>query len=283
MNRADNNTYMFPVAPPFDIAYRNESVSHPVGPHTHNAAEIYFTLTDLPDVLLNDTVSAVPAGTVLIIPAFCIHQLYHETGETYERFILSINSEWVKNLFCDNSSDYSYLYNSPEPVLLFPDKNQKKELVRRFNGLLSLPDKTTPGALIDFLKLFDIIHTAVHDTAKPVISSLPVSSAQQKVNRMISYLQDHIQENISITDLSEYFHLNSDYLARLFKNHMHISLGKYIILLKISVAEDLLREGKSVTEVQEILAFSSYAHFFKTFQKITGISPSRYRKQYHSS
>lgn len=283
MNRTKTDTYMFPVAPPFDIAYRKEYVSHPVGPHTHNAAEVYFTLNDLPDVLLNDTVSAVPAGTVIIIPAFCIHQLYHEPGLTYERYILSINTEWIRSLFCDSSTDYSYLYDNTTPILFFPDKRQKKELIRCLNESLNISDRTTPEALILFLQLFKLIHSAVLSIGTPGKSRLPVSSAQQKVNRMIAYLQEHIHENIGITGLAEYFYLNPDYLARLFKDHMHISLGKYITLLKISAAETMLRDGKSVTEVQEALAFSSYAHFFRTFQKTTGISPSRYRKQYHSS
>ena len=40
--------------------------------------------------------------------------------------------------------------------------------------------------------------------------------------------------------------------------------------------------GKTVAEAQEILGFSSYAYFFRTFQKITGISPSKYRKLHKS-
>ena len=63
---------------------------------------------------------------------------------------------------------------------------------------------------------------------------------------------------------------------------MHVSLGHYITLQRISAAESLLREGKTVAEAQEILGFSSYAFFFRTFQKITGISPSKYRKLHKS-
>ncbi len=277
------NTYIFPVTPPFNIAYRKENESHPVGPHSHNAAEIYLTLTDLPDVLLNDTVSAVPAGTVIIIPAFCIHQLYHETGITYERYILSINVDWVKSLFCTNNEEYSYLHSSSVPVLLFPNKEQKTELIRRFDELLCLSDMATPEAIILFLQLLNMLHSSLPNTVTSSTSHLPVSSTQQKVNRIIAYLNEHINENITINDIAGNFYLNPDYLARLFKSHMHISLGKYISLLKISAAENMLRDGKSVSEVQEILSFSSYAHFFKTFKKNTGISPSIYRKQYHSS
>ena len=280
MIRPKTTTYMYPVVPPFDIAYRNGIVSHPAGPHTHNAAEIYFTLTDLPDVLLNDTVSAVPAGTILIIPAFCLHQLYHEAGVSYERYVLCINSEWIKAVLCENTEDYPYLFDSAEPVLLSPESKQKRELLRLFNGLLSFTGKATPESMLSFFSVFQSLHIAALKNGSVSTGKLPVSPAQQRVNQMIAYLHEHIRENTTLSDLSEHFYLNPDYLARLFKNHMHISVGHYIILQKVSVAETLLREGKSVTEVQELLGFSDYAHFFKTFQKTTGISPSRYRKQY---
>ena len=65
MSNIEFSTSMYPVAPPFDIVYKHEATDHPVGPHSHNAAELYYTLTDLPDVLLNDKVLEVKAGTLL--------------------------------------------------------------------------------------------------------------------------------------------------------------------------------------------------------------------------
>ena len=32
---------MYPVAPPLDVVYRNATAPYPVGPHSHNAAELY--------------------------------------------------------------------------------------------------------------------------------------------------------------------------------------------------------------------------------------------------
>lgn len=45
-----------------------------------------------------------------------------------------------------------------------------------------------------------------------------------------------------------------------------------------NLAQTMLAEGRTVTEVQELLGFSSYAYFFKFFKKMIGISPSQYRK-----
>ncbi len=271
---------LFPVDPPYDAAYRNANAPVPVGPHSHNAAEIYFTLTDLPDVLLNDTVLAVPAGTLIVIPSFCVHQLYHESGIRYERYILTIHDKWLGSVLCEGASDLAYLEDNGTPLLLFPDEAQKKELIRRFNELLLLKKRTTPDAMVAFFSLLKDIHSLKKEQKKT--RPLPVSASQKKVNDIISYLSGHLRENLNITDLASHFYMNPDYLARLFKRHMHIPLGHYITLQRVHLAETLLREGKTVTEVQEYLGFSSYAHFFRTFSKITGISPSRYRRLNHT-
>ena len=271
-----NETPLFHVGPPFDVAYRNSATLTPVGPHSHNATEFYFTLTELPDVLINDTVQAVPAGTLIIIPPFCVHQLYHEAGVNYERYILTVQDKWLTEVLCEGASEFSYLEENSSPLFLFPDVAQKRELIHHFDELLSYNGRISPESLMAFFALLSDMHALKKKQKKP--RALPISASQQKVNDIIAYLTEHLQDNLSLANLAEHFYLNPDYLGRLFKSHMHVSLGHYITLQRISVAESLLREGKTVAEVQETLGFSSYAYFFRTFQKVTGISPSKYRK-----
>ena len=280
-NREKSESPLFHVEPPFDAAYHNSSTHSPVGPHSHNATEFYFTLTDLPDCLLGDTVLAVPAGTLIIIPPFCVHQLYHEAGIRYERYILTVHDKWLDNTLCEGAEAFSYTKENGVPLLLFPDIEQKRELIRYFDGLLSYIDnRTSTDAMVAFFSLLGDIHSLKLQQKKP--RSMPVTASQKKVNEIISYISDHYRENITISDIAASFYLNPDYLSRLFKSHMHISLGHYIALQRINTAQALLREGMTVREVQEYLGFSSYAYFFRAFTKITGISPSRYRQLFTS-
>jgi AraC-like DNA-binding protein len=277
--RKEKERYMmYPVAPPMDVVYRNATAPYPVGPHSHNAAELYYTLTDLPDVLLNDKVFAVPAGTLLIIPTFCVHQLYHETGIPYERYILTIHVDWLEHALCEGASRFSFLGQSHSPRFVFPTGKQKEQLLFLFQELLSFSDHTTPKAMACFFQFLDCLQELT--TNIPRKATLPSSPTQKKVNDILAYIREHPKNTLSIRDLASHFYLNPDYLARLFKSHMHVSLGHYLTLQKISTAEEMLREGQTVAQVQEALGYSSYAYFFKTFQKITGISPSQYRNQF---
>ena len=277
------NALFFPLNNPYDIAYRKDSPKDPVGPHAHNGAEIYITLTALPDVLLGNQVFAVPAGTMIIIPPFCVHQLYHEADVVYERYVITIQDTWLKNAFFDLSQMLPALLPNSAPLLIeFPKRRNnsfQKKLTDKIHQLFALSHPTSPHGLCVFFDLLDMI-TVQAQKLTPANSSLPVTDAQKKVNDIISYIQEHIREDIHISDLADHFSLNADYLSRIFKAHAHISLGRYLTLQKIIKAQDLLREGQSVAAVSDKLGYSSYAYFFRTFQKITGISPSRYRSLY---
>ncbi len=279
------STLFFPIDIPYDIAYRNSSTQYPVGPHAHNGAEIYITLTALPDVLLGDRFLAVPADTMIIIPPFCVHQLYHEAGIVYERYVINMQDVWFKNALFDLSQTLPCFLPGGEPLLIVlgSDKSRaiKKKLTDQLHQLLSISNITAPHGLALFFELIAMITDHVRSLG-PAHPALPASASLKKVNEIISHIQEHIREDIHISDLARHFHLNPDYMARLFKAHAHVSLGHYLTLQKITKAQELLREGHSVSEVSDELNYSCYAYFFKIFQKITGISPSRYRSQYSS-
>lgn len=276
----EKNILSFPIGSPFHVVYKQDIPAYPVGPHSHNGVELYFTLSDLPDVLLNNTVSKVPAGTLIIIPPFCVHQLYHESTTMYERYILSINTQWLDAVFCDRSDSFSYLKQSTTPLILTLDHTDRTTLINNLTTILTHADNTSPHAMESFFHFLTVLDDTVNRLAPESIHSFPISSTQKKVNEIIAYIQEHICENLTVADLANHFYLHPDYLSRLFKRHTHTSVGHYISLQKIATAQSLLRDGRTVAQVQESLGYSSYAYFFKTFQKHVGISPSKYRGEY---
>lgn len=268
-------TLLYPVSPPYETVYRSGYVPYPVKPHAHNAIEIYFTLNTLPDVLLGDKVSEVSARSLIIIPPFCIHRLYHEKDKEYSRYILSVNSYWFNKATCGSSRLPDCFSENGRPRILSPTSNECKLLIEGFEELLAYQSSTTsPQALGSFFRLLSLFDGLYGKEEYPPT----LSDSMKRVNEILTYIQEHIHEKTGLSELSKTFHLNPDYLSRLFKKHMHIPPGRYIMLQKISAAEALLREGQSVPEVQELLGFSSYEYFFKCFKKETGLSPSMYRK-----
>ena len=263
---------------PYELFYKNSSTNSPVGAHTHNKAEIYLTLTELPDALLNNTVSRIPQGTLILIPPFCVHQMYHQKNVCYERYILNLDTQWLENVLCSKQDISEYLKPSAAPLIMPLSKEQLSSITQSMQKVLPIVQEKSIKSTAEFLNLLSVLDCAVHDTHKNKFTpNMFISKSQTTVNEIIAYINEHIEGNISLSDIESHFFLNRDYLSRVFAKHTHTSIGRYITIQKIAKAQEYLNTGLSVAQVSDKLGFSSYAYFFKVFKKIVGISPSQYR------
>lgn len=265
---------------PYELFYKNSSTNYPVGAHTHNKAEIYLTLTELPDALLNNTVSRIPQGTLILIPPFCVHQMYHQKNVKYERYILNLDTQWFENVLCGKQHLSEYLKPSVSPLILPLSNEQLSSITKSMRKVLPIVQEKSIKSTAEFLNLLSVLDSAVQDIQKNEFApSMFISKSQTTVNEIIAFINDHVEGNISLADIEAHFFLNRDYLSRLFLKHTHTSIGRYISIQRIAKAQEYLSEGFTVAQVSEKLGFSSYAYFFKVFKKVVGISPSQYRKE----
>lgn len=108
------------------------------------------------------------------------------------------------------------------------------------------------------------------------------SVLSKPITQCIDFIYSHIQERITINDLSDYTKLSSSYLSKLFKKELGISISDYIRKKKIETAQNLLRYSQySLVEISNYLAFSSQSHFIQTFEKQVGTTPKKYRDHYY--
>ena len=80
------------------------------------------------------------------------------------------------------------------------------------------------------------------------------------------------------TWLSERFNLEYTYLSSVFSEVQDENIEKYLIKLKIEKAKELISYDQSMAEIADRLQYSSVAHLSNQFKKITGMTPSEYRK-----
>lgn len=82
--------------------------------------------------------------------------------------------------------------------------------------------------------------------------------------------------------ISEKLHYDYTYLANLFSETTGMTIEHYIILQKIErVKELLLYDETSLTEISYKLRYSSVAHLSNQFKKVTGLTPTFFKKLRH--
>ncbi|NUU76737.1 helix-turn-helix domain-containing protein [Paenibacillus xylanilyticus] len=99
------------------------------------------------------------------------------------------------------------------------------------------------------------------------------------VHEITEYIRSHCGEDLTRNSLGEIVFLNPDYLARLFKKEMGISLGHYVIRTRLAAARRLLEtSAQSVHAIACSVGYTNYSHFAKLFKQEVGCSPNEYRK-----
>ncbi|MBN1674175.1 MAG: AraC family transcriptional regulator [Kiritimatiellae bacterium] len=106
------------------------------------------------------------------------------------------------------------------------------------------------------------------------------SSISEAVFRMKSYLDNRIEEKVSLDELSELTHLCKAHLIRTFKQEMGVSPYAYLLTQKLEHAKLLLSTSDlRVKEVARRVGFSNEYYFSNVFKARTGVAPSGYREK----
>jgi len=108
--------------------------------------------------------------------------------------------------------------------------------------------------------------------------SILIERIKNVITEMIHYLDEPPSENYSAY-ISEKLNYDYTYLSNIFSEVKGITIQQFIILNKIErVKELLLYDELNLTEISYKLHYSSVAHLSNQFKKITGLTPSYFKK-----
>ena len=102
---------------------------------------------------------------------------------------------------------------------------------------------------------------------------------QQRLREVYQHIEQHYATPITVQDMADRTHLTVPAFCRYFKKMTGQTLTGFLQEYRISQARLLLLQDLPVTEVSFTVGFNNLSHFNRTFRKLTGQSPSDYRKQ----
>ena len=158
-----------------------------------------------------------------------------------------------------------------------------EELVELFKWMHLSMEKSSSRAVKDSMLTNFITYLVTHYASDSHTSGADHFSEQNAVLRAKEYIQAHFYENISVEEISENAYLSTFYLSKVFKRETGISIHKYLNLIRIDKARDLLRSGVTPVTTAVETGFVDQSHFTHWFKRITGVTPSVYRSAYKIS
>lgn len=107
----------------------------------------------------------------------------------------------------------------------------------------------------------------------PACRFLDNDSERVKIMEAQSVIKKHLDNPLTIKELSRKVAMNECYLKKGFKSVTGKTIHQYTKDLRIAKAKELLADGLSVSDVANTLGYSSISHFSTAFKKATGTKP----------
>ena len=143
--------------------------------------------------------------------------------------------------------------------------------------------KDAYGELVQFSQAK---HKAFAELLEAITSYIQLEGIIRSANfsdqqRLEMFIDEHYMEKLSLKSISESLGIGTTKLCSLAKKlSPDGSITKLISIRRVEAAKILLlKENMSIAEIAEKVGFSDYNYFTKIFKKISGVTPSQYRKQ----
>ncbi len=252
--------------------HTNESPAMPDNvswsPHLHNNYEILFVYSaENIDFNIGGLKYKLQSFDLLLIKPATIHNLEMPYPQHYERCGFYFPEKEIPEKLRDKVYEFNHIYHLTENDPIFNVINA----VAKAETIFAKED------FDEFLKyavaelLFHLKYKSATDTAKIGVSN-------DTINKIMKYIDENITEPINAEIISEKFFVSKSWLSHNFKNHVGISLKKYINQKKLVTIENLIQTGLSISRLTEGYSYNNYATFFRQYKQFTGKKPTDDKK-----
>ena len=112
-----------------------------------------------------------------------------------------------------------------------------------------------------------------------LMNNYSVSSQNEHIHKILKYIDEHINEQLSLRIISKEINLSREYTSYIFKKEMSTTLTDYINERKLLLAKELIsRQNMTLSQVAQHISFDNYNYFCRLFKKHFGISPGQYMR-----
>jgi len=262
----------------YEIFHYSDTTLDRVNLHHHDFYECYLFLSgDVTYIIEGKSYTLVP-GDIILINSRELHQpLIKSTSSPYERIVLWINKSFLASLSTEKT-DLERCFEHPERENVIRTGLEAQQNIKlTLNKLLSLENYTGIGNDLLYkayiVELFVFLNTLLFQSDTNLSIDIQKSNL---IDEIILHINNHIEEEISIDELSDLFYISKYHMLREFKKHSGTTIHKYIIQKKLILAKELILHGMPITEVYKQCGFGDYSNFFRAFKNEYGVTPKQF-------
>lgn len=271
-------TRQYMLSSDYEIFHYSNTNLTGVSLHHHDFYECYLFLAGDVTYLIEGKTYQLTPGDIVLVNSKELHQAYiNSKNSTYERIVLWINASFLRELSTE-TVDLTQCFESPtRKNVLRLDYEWQQSIRILLNKLILL--ERFQGIGRELLYKAYITELMVYINNQTFHENVRLDVEAKKSNltlHILEYINTHLDEDITIDDISEYTYLSKYHLSREFKKNTGTTLHRYILQKKLIAAKELILKDIPITHVYEQCGFGDYSNFFRAFKNEYGMTPKQY-------
>lgn len=253
---------------------------HPL--HWHEEIELLYQLNGRSDIQIDGKKYQIQNKLLTVINSRQVHSV-HTYSDTSMFICVHISKKLIEKYIPDIDLYRIYCIPDDIPDSQFPEYlsvcRQMEDLLR-----LYITDKPAWQMESEGIILQVLAQLIRHFSRKSAPDEIGLSSADRtsfnRIRDVITYVEEHFREPISLQDIAGHLSLGREYFCRFFKKNMGMSFLRYLNEVRIShVYRDLEQTDAPIAEIAEKNGFHNQKLFNRTFREVYGCTPSAVRRK----
>lgn len=255
--------------------------------HYHDFNKIIIFLSGDVTYIIEGKSYTLKPWDILLVGKYDIHQPIISPDTAYERIILWLNPHFLdahKKNNCDLQNCFT-LATERKMNMIRLNKKDIPTIKQTLDDLEEAVNDKSFGS--DILKNAIFIQLMVKINrlffGMDIKKKLDDVRYDPRIEKILAYINNNLDNDLSIDHLSGKFYLNKYYLMHLFKRETGYTIYNYIQKKRIIKASDYIKKGMQAGEVCSLCGFGDYSTFVRTFKKEFKLSPKQYYKAYSAT
>lgn len=250
-------------------------------PHYHESFELCLVLDGTANFSFKGLSIPVQRGSLMIVPPHCMHHSTTDNRDVYSDIALLFQPTAVSAVFHRYPKVFSVFNEALTSGgrLSALNETQIQAYLADFEVFrqtcLHLNDATEFKAYLQLLGLLGMLADDVNTNG---LFRRGESRYSSEFKRITDYMQAHLAEQLTIKQLCDHFFISSPTMLRIFKQTVNMSPIRYMTVLRVNAAIDLLKQDMPISIVAPLVGYHNESSFIRAFRSVKNVTPGKYVK-----
>ena len=240
--------------------------------HIHEQCEIYFFAEGNVEYLVEGSKYPLDENSLMIMRPAEAHKAKIAGTEKYERYAINFPVSFMRNIDPEGRLTKAFIERPLGKNNMFSCSEIDMELAKKlFSEMCESEDDYGRKLAINthLPILLDMISRAYNNRENS--DRRPQSTTE----RIVTYVNNHLFEDISVPKLAEHFYLSPSQFSRVFRKATGAAPWEYITKKRLTAAKEKIRNGFSAQNAAESCGFGDYSSFYRAYVKHFGCTPTK--------